>query len=131
VVVGVALYDGRGRMLAARRREGGWEFPGGKVEPGETRRAAAVRECAEELGVQVRLTARFPGSQPCGPHHTLRVYAGQIVSGEPVARVHAELRWVDRAGAADLSWLPADQPFLRVVLARLRVPQLALPRPPA
>ncbi|MBI1759441.1 MAG: NUDIX domain-containing protein [Actinobacteria bacterium] len=129
IVVGVVLYDGRGRLLAARRREGGWEFPGGKVEPGETERAAAVRECAEELGVRVRLSHRLPGSQPCGSHHLLRVFTGRIVEGDPAARVHAELCWVDRAQVAALEWLPADRPFLPVVVERLRVPRLAVPRP--
>jgi 8-oxo-dGTP diphosphatase len=119
VVVGVALYDGAGRVLVARRRGGGWEFPGGKVEPGESERAAARRECAEELGVQVRLTRRLPGEQPCGGGYRLRIWAGAVVRGEPAPHEHAELRWAGRAELATLDWLPADFPFVTTVTAGL------------
>jgi 8-oxo-dGTP diphosphatase len=119
VVVGVALYDGAGRVLAARRRGGGWEFPGGKVEPGERERAAAVRECAEELGVRVELSGRLRGEQPCGNGYRLRVWAGRVVEGEPRPREHAELRWAGRDELAALDWLPADFPFVPDVTRRL------------
>jgi 8-oxo-dGTP diphosphatase len=119
VVVGVALYDGAGRVLAARRRGGGWEFPGGKVEPGERERAAARRECAEELGVRVELSGRLPGEQPCGGGYRLRIWAGRVVEGEPLAREHAELRWAGREELAALDWLPADVPFVPHVAGRL------------
>jgi 8-oxo-dGTP diphosphatase len=118
-VVGVALYDGAGRVLAARRRGGGWEFPGGKVEAGEGQAEAAVRECAEELGVRVELERALPGAEPCGNGYTLHVWAGRIVSGEPQALDHAELRWVDAAELTRLDWLPADVPFLAAVADRL------------
>ncbi len=118
-MVGVALFDGVGRVLAARRRAGGWEFPGGKVEPGESERAAAVRECAEELGVRVQLAGRLPGEQPCGDGYRLRVWAGRVVAGEPEPRDHDELRWVGRAELAGLDWLPADVPFVHEVANRL------------
>jgi len=113
VVVGVALRDGAGRVLAARRHGAGWELPGGKVEVGESERTAGVRECAEELGVQVELLTRLPGREPCGEWHVLRVWTGRIVAGTPVPLVHAELRWVGPDELAGLDWLPADQPFVR------------------
>ena len=119
VVVGVALFDGAGRVLVARRRGGGWEFPGGKVEPGESERAAAVRECAEELGVRVEVSDRLPGAQPCGNGYRLRVWAGRVVAGEPEPREHAELRWAGREDLAGLAWLPADVPFLTEIGRRL------------
>lgn len=119
VVVGVALTDGAGRVLAARRVEGGWEFPGGKVEPGECEPAAAVRECAEELGVRIMVDRRLPGSQPCGDRYLLRIWTGRIVAGTPQPREHAELRWLTGAELASLDWLPADRPFLTLLAERL------------
>jgi 8-oxo-dGTP diphosphatase len=118
VVVGVALTDPAGRVLAARRSAGGWELPGGKVEPGESEPAAAVRECAEELGVLVEVDGRLPGSQPCGERHLLRVWTGRILAGTPQRREHAELRWVARDELAGLDWLPADRPFVRLLAGR-------------
>jgi 8-oxo-dGTP diphosphatase len=119
VVVGVALYDGAGRVLAGRRHSGGWEFPGGKVEPGETEQAAGVRECAEELGVRVEVGERVDGEQPCGAGHVLHVWTGRITAGDPAPLDHAELRWVTAAELPALDWLPADIPFLPAVAARL------------
>jgi 8-oxo-dGTP diphosphatase len=119
VVVGVALTDPAGRVLAARRPTGGWELPGGKVEPGESEPAAAVRECAEELGVRVEVDARLPGSQPCGAGYLLRVWTGRILAGTPQRREHAELRWVAHDELAGLAWLPADRPFVRLLAERL------------
>lgn len=112
-VVGVVLVDGTGRVLAAERSEGGWEFPGGKVEPGESEPDTAVRECAEELGVAVAVESALDGAEPIGDSgYQLRLWTGRIVSGEPAALVHARLRWVPVAELAELDWLPADRPFL-------------------
>jgi 8-oxo-dGTP diphosphatase len=119
VVVGVALRDGAGRVLVARRHGGGWEFPGGKVEPGESEPAAAVRECLEELGVRVAVTGRLPGSQPCGNGYRLRVWTGRVVAGEPRPLAHAELRWVGSGELAGLAWLPADVPFQTEIARKL------------
>jgi 8-oxo-dGTP diphosphatase len=111
VVVGVALLDGAGRVLAARRRHPpGWELPGGKVEPGESEPEAVVRECREELGVTVRVAGRVGPDVPVGDGWTLRAWTGRIVAGEPVPYEHAELRWVPLAELDRLDWLPGDRP---------------------
>jgi 8-oxo-dGTP diphosphatase len=113
VVVGAAIIRG-GRMLAARRRlptslAGGWEFPGGKVEPGESEPDALIRECAEELGIEVTCGARLPGEWPLGSAMLLRIYLAEIVTGEPQAGPdHDALRWLDRAHLFDVDWLPGD-----------------------
>ncbi|MGY2127551.1 (deoxy)nucleoside triphosphate pyrophosphohydrolase [Blastococcus sp. SYSU DS0617] len=124
-VVGAALVDGD-RVLVAQRsggpHDGCWEFPGGKVDPGESDLAALVRECAEELGVLVAPGA-FLGEVPLdgvvagGPRgaSTMRVWSARIVSGEPVAREHAELRWVGAGELDGIDWIAADRPLLPAV----------------
>jgi 8-oxo-dGTP diphosphatase len=121
IVVGVALIRD-GRVLAALRpgtpgggTPGGWEFPGGKVEPGETDRQAAVRELREELGVEAEIGTSL-GQQPMGGRYLLRVYTGRITAGIPLCHEHAELRWLAPEELDDVEWLDADRPFLQPVL---------------
>lgn len=113
IVVGAAIIRD-GRMLAARRRAteslaGGWEFPGGKVEPGESDEQALIRECMEELGVRIRCGERVGAESALGTTMRLRVYLAELVEGEPQARAdHDELRWLARADLDDVAWLPGD-----------------------
>ncbi len=131
-VVGAALVDGD-RVLVAQRGSGGlaglWEFPGGKVEPGESELAALVRECHEELGVQIAPQA-FLGEVPLDGvvaggdpgASSLRVWWGRVTDGEVVAHEHTELRWATADELEDLDWIPADRPLLpavRELLGRL------------
>jgi 8-oxo-dGTP diphosphatase len=111
VVAAAILRDAR--VLAAYRRSPlGWEFPGGKVEPGEDDRSALLRECREELGVEI-VTGRLLGSSTISRGVTLRLYATTLTSGEPEALVdHSELRWVGPEEISRLEWLPADRPLL-------------------
>lgn len=111
VVVGAAIVRD-GRVLAARRTSGGWEFPGGKVEPGETEVAALVRECREELGAGVSVGA-LVGAAPVAAELELRVYVATLVDGEPAPLLdHDELRWLAPADLDDVDWLPADRPLV-------------------
>jgi len=124
-VVGAAIVHD-GRVLVARRSggpfDGLWEFPGGKVEAGESDLSALVRECAEELGVvvvpqsfvgEVLLDGVVGGGAPGAS--TLRVWWARLESGEPVAHEHAEIRWVSAEELDDLDWIPADRPLLPAV----------------
>jgi len=116
LVVGGAVVR-NGRVLAARRRypeasRGGWELPGGKVEPGEDPGAALVREVTEELGLDVRVTGRLPGEQRIDDRLVLRVLLAEVVAGEPVPREHDALRWLGPEELDRVAWLPADVPFL-------------------
>jgi 8-oxo-dGTP diphosphatase len=132
-VVGAALVDGD-RVLVAQRSggpyDGCWEFPGGKVEPGEEELAALVREIGEELGVavvpqaflgEVVLDGVVAGGLPGAS--TLRVWWARIEPGSEVAaHEHSELRWLTADELDSLDWIPADRPLLpavRMLLARL------------
>ena len=128
-VVGAAVVDGD-RVLVAQRSggpyDGRWEFPGGKVEPGEPELDALVRECAEELGAtvvpqsflgEVPLDGVVAGGAPGAS--TMRVWEARIAGGEPAAREHRQLRWVGADDLEELDWIPADRPLLPAVRALL------------
>jgi mutator protein MutT len=118
VVVATAIVVD-GRLLAARRTEppglaGGWELPGGKVEPGESLEQACVREILEELGVVVEPLRRLEGEQQLGDGMTLSVLVARLVAGEPepVPYEHDALRWLAPEELDEVAWLPADLPLL-------------------
>jgi 8-oxo-dGTP diphosphatase len=124
VVVGAALLDGQGRVLAAERASppalaGWWEFPGGKVEPGEDERAALVRECREELGVDVEPDGRLGADLTTAGGSVLRVWTARIRSGEPAPHEHGALRWLAADQLDEVPWLPADLPLVELLRARL------------
>jgi 8-oxo-dGTP diphosphatase len=121
LVVAAAIVDdlaSPSRVLAARRVEpralaGGWEFPGGKVEPGEDPVTALHRELAEELQVRVRLGAEFPptggGSWPIANRRVMRLWLAEVTAGTPnPTDSHDELRWLTAGQLDDVPWLPAD-----------------------
>jgi 8-oxo-dGTP diphosphatase len=124
IVVGAALVHA-GRLLAAQRSgppelAGLWEFPGGKVEPGEDERAALARECREELGVRVAVGALL--GEVALPIGTLRVYRAILIDGEPQAREHLALRWLDPGEAFDVPWIPVDLELVREIRDELSGP---------
>jgi 8-oxo-dGTP diphosphatase len=118
LVVACALVDADKRVLIAQRPEGKtlaglWEFPGGKVEPGETDEEALVRECVEELGVRVRIGARVGDDVPLAHGRAvLRVWLAQLVDGQPQPLEHASLRWLAPEELDEVPWLPADAPIV-------------------
>ena len=122
-VVGAALVR-NGRVLASRRTEpprlaGLWEFPGGKVEPGESDAEALVRELEEELRVTAEIGERLGGDVPIGETAVLRVYLCRLLDGEPALVDHDEHRWLAPDELGDVPWIPVDLPLveeLRTVL---------------
>jgi 8-oxo-dGTP diphosphatase len=125
IIVGAAIIEG-GRVLACERSDppetaGRWEFPGGKVEPGESEVDALVRECVEELGVRVRIGERVGGDVPmANGRSVLRVYAAVLLDGDrPQALEHAQLRWLGVHELGEVPWLPADAPIVAALPAFL------------
>ncbi len=118
VVVGAAIIDD-GRVLAGCRTAppevaGRWEFPGGKVEPGESDAVALIRECAEELGVRVTVGPQVGPDVPLA-HGAglLRVYTARLLHDDrPQSLEHADLRWLTADELDHVVWLPADAPIV-------------------
>lgn len=128
VVVGAAIVRD-GTVLAAQRDHppaaaGRWEFPGGKVEPGETEQAALARECVEELAAGVVVGDRLGPDLVLASGWLLRLYVATLAPGAQVtAAEHRALRWVPGDRLADVAWLPADRvvlPGLAELLSRAR-----------
>ncbi|MEU0565862.1 (deoxy)nucleoside triphosphate pyrophosphohydrolase [Nonomuraea sp. NPDC005983] len=124
VVAAVIVASGR-RVLAAQRAEppalaGGWEFPGGKVDPGESEVEALVRECREELGVEISVGERIGGDWPLAEGYVLRVWLASLASGTPEAKEHQALRWLGPGEYEDVAWLGADLEVMRAVAKTLQ-----------
>jgi 8-oxo-dGTP diphosphatase len=110
------------RVLAAQRSypaelAGLLELPGGKVHDGESDVDALVRECREELGVDVRPTRRLGDDVAIGAQALLRVWWAELLRGEPTALEHRAVRWIDRDDIGALPWLPSDAPVVAALHA--------------
>ena len=121
LVVAAALVDSDGRVLIAQRPEGKslagqWEFPGGKVEPGETPEVALIRELEEELGIVVKQACLAPfvfASHTYDDFHLLMpLYLIRRWEGEPVEREHKALKWVRPRDMRNYPMPPADEPLV-------------------
>ena len=124
LVSAVALVDPDGRVLLAQRPAGKpmaglWEFPGGKVNPGETPETALIRELAEELGIDVAASCLAPltfASFTYPEFHLLMpLYVCRKWSGIPMAREGLRLAWVRPARLGDYPMPPADKPLVAML----------------
>ena len=124
LVSAVALIDRDGRVLLAQRPEGKklagmWEFPGGKVEPGETPEAALIRELGEELGIDTAESCLAPLSFASHSyddfHLIMLVFVCRKWQGHPKPLEGGELAWVRPARLRDYEMPPADLPLIPVL----------------
>ena len=120
-----ALIEEGGKFLVCRRPANKargllWEFAGGKVEQGEEKAAALVRECREELGVELDVGEVFTELTHVYPDVTVRLtlFCARIAAGMPQRLEHAELRWATPQEMLSLEFCPADAPILRMLAGR-------------
>jgi len=128
-VVGAVIENESGEVLCARRapgsaRGGLWEFPGGKIEPGERPEEALRREIREELGCDIVVGEPVAEATHRYPEVVVRLltFRARLVRGRPVSREHAELRWVPVAALGRLDWAPADLPTVARLQAEAGAP---------
>ncbi len=124
LVVAVALVDADDRVLIAKRPEGRemaglWEFPGGKVKPGELPETALVRELLEELGIDITESCLAPvtfASHLYDDFHLLMpLYVCRVWEGTVVAKEGQELKWVRPVRLGDYDMPPADAPLVAML----------------
>ena len=120
VVAAIILRDGK--VFATQRGYGAykdyWEFPGGKIEPGETAEEALAREIREELDTEIAVEAPFEQVEYDYPefHLSMQCFLCRVIRGSLVLKEHEDAAWLDRERLDDVRWLPADE----TVISRLR-----------
>lgn len=121
-VVAALIWDGD-RFLACQRpahkaRGLMWEFVGGKVEPGETKQQALIRECREELNVDIRTGSVFMELTYVYPDITieLTLFHAAIVKGTPQLLEHNDIRWILPSEIPDYTFCPADKDILHRIM---------------
>ena len=114
-VVAAIIHDDNGRIFATQRGYGdykdGWEFPGGKMEPGETPEDALRREIWEELETKIIIERLFQTVDYDYPnfHLTMHCFLCSIESGSLILKEHEAARWLSKDQFDSVDWLPADK----------------------
>ena len=112
VVAAIIIQDQH--IFATQRGYGefkdGWEFPGGKIEPGETHEQALIREIREELDTEIAVGPLFDTVEYDYPqfHLTMYCYICKVQSGKLILKEHKAARWLTKENLDSVAWLPAD-----------------------
>lgn len=121
-VVAALIWDGNRFMICQRPAHKArgllWEFVGGKVEPGETLETALIRECREELAVELQVGGIFMEVDHVYPDITIRLtlFHASIAAGEPRKIEHNDIRWITPAEIPQYDFCPADTEILERIL---------------
>ena len=118
-VVGAIIENETGEILCALRGPemtlpNYWEFPGGKIEKGETKKEALNREIQEELGCTIEVFDQVEDTTYEYEKFVVRLetFMSKVISGTPTLSEHAEIKWVSREELPSLNWAPADIPAI-------------------
>lgn len=128
-VVAALIFSGERFLICQRPAHKScgllWEFVGGKVEPGETKEQALVRECREELGIGITVEDEFTQVIHTYPDITvhLTLYRARIEDGTPQLLEHADLCWITAAEISEYTFCPADKEILERLTALADIPQ--------
>ena len=116
-----AVIRQNGKIFATQRgygeRKDGWEFPGGKIETGETPEAALKREIQEELDTEISVRERIDTIEYDYPnfHLSMDCFWCEIVSGKLKLKEHEAARWLTKESLDSVDWLPADQALIEKI----------------
>lgn len=125
VKVVAAIIRNKDQILATQRGYGefkdGWEFPGGKVEEGESPECALIREIREELDIEISVGEEIDCIEFDYPtfHLSMNCYWAEVISGDLILKEHEAARWLTKEELDDVDWLPADLELIEKIKAKM------------